>query len=146
MLISFMHLQVFSAYPLYFFDSLWLSHCLQYWICWIGQRSITWWWSLFTILACDMFMVSYYRAVCHMRCHWNHFYKKERGVKVGNHITALIISLDVIYIICCFSPFMLLTFIHNPLVTSLTYCAKLMCYLLPFSYGHLFCLLKIYFH
>ena len=34
---------------------------------------------------------------------------------------ALFISLDVIYIIGYFSPFMLLAFIHDPLVTTLTY-------------------------
>ena len=81
-----------------------------------------------------------YLPYLHMACSWlatiglfiiciaiaMYFYKKERGVKFGNHITALIVSLDVIYIICCFSPFMLLAFIHDPLVTSLTYCVNVL--------------------
>ena len=53
-------------------------------------------------------------------------YKKKKEdvnkVKVVNPLTASLVSLNVIYLVCYFSPFMLLAFIHDPLVTTLTYC------------------------
>ena len=55
-----------------------------------------------------------------------YFYKtKKEDInedKVINHLIASIIALNIIYIVCYFSPFMLLAFIRDPLVTTLTYC------------------------
>ena len=55
-----------------------------------------------------------------------YFLKKKKEdiniVIIMNHFTASAVSLNVIYIICYFSPFMLLAFIRDPLVTTLTYC------------------------
>ena len=50
--------------------------------------------------------------------------KKEdtNTANVANHLTASVVSLNVIYLACYFSPFMLLAFIRDPLITTLTYC------------------------
>ena len=59
--------------------------------------------------------------------------KKEDNnmVKVINHLTASVISLNVIYIICYFFPFMLLAFIRDPLITTLTYCMIVLFIVIP---------------
>ena len=62
-----------------------------------------------------------------------YIYKRKdiNKVKVVNHHTALVVSFNVIYLVCYFSPFMLLAFIHDPLVTTLTYCMLVLFIVIP---------------
>ena len=54
-------------------------------------------------------------------------YKKGHYVKNG---IALMISVDIIYLMCYFSPFIVLAFIHDPLVTTLMYFISLLLFVI----------------